>query len=103
MTAYSSLAKATALGTAGVHTQRFVMDRVKLDLKHCYGIKELKKELDSTKTRACAIYAANGVMKSSLAHTFQDAANSVDSEDRVFPARPTSRKIIDETARSLGT
>jgi hypothetical protein len=56
MTAYSSLAKATALGTAGVHTQRFVMDRVKLDLKHCYGIKELKKELDFTKTRACAIY-----------------------------------------------
>jgi hypothetical protein len=48
MTAYLSLAKATALGTAGVHTQRFLMDRVKLDLKHCYGIKELKKELDFT-------------------------------------------------------
>jgi hypothetical protein len=102
MTAYSSLAKATALGTAGVHTQRFVMDRVKLDLKHCFGIKKLKKELDFTKTRAYAIYAAKGVMKSSLANTFQDAANSVDSEVRVFPARPTSRKIIDETARSFG-
>ena len=95
MTAYLSLAKVTALGTAEVHTQSFVMDRVKLDLKHCYGIKELKKEFDLTKARACAIYAANGVMKSSLAHTFQDAANSVDSEDRVFPGRPTSRKIID--------
>lgn len=77
------------------------MDRVKIDLKHCYGIKELKKELDFTKTRAYAIYAANGVMKSSLARTFQDAANSVDSEDRIFPARQTSRRIIDEANKNI--
>jgi len=51
------------------------MDRVKIDLKNCYGIKGLRADLDFTKTPAYAIYAPNGVMKSSLAQTFKDAAN----------------------------
>ena len=76
--------------------QGFVMDRVVLDLKHCYGIKALEKELDFSNTPAYAIYAPNGVMKSSLAQTFQDAADSVDSKDRIFPARQTLRTITDE-------
>ena len=66
----------------------FVMDKVSIDLKHCYGIKALKRDLDFTKTRAYAIYAPNGVMKSSLAQTFADAAKGDDSHDRIFPGRP---------------
>lgn len=80
---------------------RFVMDRVKIDLKNCYGIKELKKELDFTQTRAYAIYAPNGVMKSSLARTFLDAANGKDSVDRIFPKRKSSRKITDENNKDV--
>jgi len=72
------------------------MDKVKVDLKNCYGIKKLEKTLDFTKTRAYAIYAPNGVMKSSLAKTFRDAADQTDSSDRIFPARKTSRKITDQ-------
>lgn len=53
-------------------------------------------QLDFSNTQAYAIYAPNGVMKSSLAQTFQDAANKVPSEDRLFPTRPTSRQITDE-------
>ncbi len=78
------------------------MDRVTVDLKHCYGIKALKKELNFSGTSAYAIYAPNGVMKSSLAQTFQDAANEVDSKDRIFPKRKTSRQITDEDGNEIG-
>jgi len=77
------------------------MDRVNVDLKHCYGIKALKKEFDFSNTQAYAIYAPNGVMKSSLAQSFQDAANETDSADRIFPKRKTSRKITDEGGNEI--
>src|SRR4051794_30577877 len=35
-------------------------------------------------------------MKSSLARTFQDAANKVASQDRIFPDRKAKRSITDE-------
>ena len=77
------------------------MDRVKLDLKNCYGIKNLQTELDFKKTRACAIYAPNGVMKSSLAKTFEDAAAGIPSTDRIFPTRATMRSITDEKGKEI--
>lgn len=77
------------------------MNQVKIDLTNCYGIKQLLAELDFTKTPAYAIYAPNGVMKSSLAQTFKDAASGKNSEDRIFPARKTSRKIMDESSREI--
>jgi ABC-type lipoprotein export system ATPase subunit len=77
-------------------SQEYVMDRVSVDLKHCYGIKGLKKDFEFAKVRAYAIYAPNGVMKSSLAQTFKDAAEGTESEDRIFPDRKTTRKIVDE-------
>ena len=45
---------------------------LKLDLENCYGIRKLKAEFDFAKSKAYAIYAPNGAMKSSLAKTFQD-------------------------------
>jgi len=45
---------------------------------------------------AVAIYAPNGAMKSSLASTFQDIADSKQSQDRIFPNRTTTRVIQDE-------
>ena len=77
------------------------MDRVKIDLANCYGIKRLEKTLDFANAHACAIYAPNGVMKSSLAQTFQDAADGVNSVDRVFQARPSTRKITDEAGKEI--
>jgi ABC-type molybdenum transport system ATPase subunit/photorepair protein PhrA len=75
------------------------MDRVKVDLENCYGIRTLHQEFDFRKNPAWAIYAPNGVMKSSLAETFFDASVPKNSQDRIFPNRPTSRSIKDE----LGT
>ena len=72
------------------------MNRVGVDLAHCYGIKKFTAEFDFSKHRAYAIYAPNGAMKSSLANTFEDVANGVKSTDRIFPTRASSRKITDE-------
>jgi adenylosuccinate synthase len=41
------------------------------------------------------------IMKSSLAQTFKDAANGDESEDRIFPARQTVRKITDEAGKDI--
>lgn len=78
------------------------MDNVKIDLKNCYGIKALQRDFNFTKTRAYALYAPNGVMKSSLARTFQDAAANKPSEDRIFRARKTERRIVDEKGDEIG-
>ena len=72
------------------------MKKVSIDLKNCYGIKNLKTVLDFTKAQAYAIYAPNGLMKSSLAQTFQDASDYTDSKDRIFPDRTTSRNFTDD-------
>ena len=77
------------------------MERVTLALTHCYGIKVLNTEFDFSNTEAYAIYAPNGVMKSSLAQTFQDASKGKASEDRIFPTRVTSRQITDENGNEI--
>src|SRR3569833_1460761 len=80
---------------------KYSMKRVKLDLKNCYGIKSLQREFDYSDTPAYALYAPNGVMKSSLAETFSDAAKGQDSRDRIFQDRETTRKITDESGASI--
>lgn len=77
------------------------MQRIRVDLQNCYGIKSLKAEFDFSKTRAVAIYAPNGAMKSSFAETFMDVATGETSKDRVFPKRTTKRKITDDKGAEL--
>ncbi|HMN12745.1 MAG TPA: hypothetical protein PKD55_10525 [Bellilinea sp.] len=77
------------------------MKTVTIDLENCYGIRKLQTTFDFSKTKACAIYAPNGSMKSSLAQTFQDIADGVASKDRIFPARASQRVIRDETGTDL--
>ncbi|MFB6418606.1 phage infection protein [Bradyrhizobium tunisiense] len=77
------------------------MKKLKVELQHCYGIKSLKEQFDFASANACAVYAPNGAMKSSLAKTFQDIADGKESGDRVFPERPTSRKVLDETGAAI--
>lgn len=77
------------------------MERVKVDLENCYGIKALHHEFDFSQQPAYAIYAPNGVMKSSLAETFNDAALEKPSVDRIFPNRPSLRSIKDENAAEI--
>lgn len=69
------------------------MEKLCVELEHCYGIKSLNYTFDFKKARAVAIYAPNGMMKSSFARTFQDAASNKASKDNIFPTRQTKRSI----------
>ncbi len=77
------------------------MKKINLELENCYGIKKLKIELDFSKYQAISIYAANGVMKSSLAQTFLDLSNNNPSQDRIFPKRKTVRNITCTVSENL--
>jgi hypothetical protein len=81
----------------------YVMDRVTVDLENCYGIKKLSHVFDFKKTRAYALYAPNGIMKSSLARTFHDVAEEAESSDRIFKSRKTRRSITDEAGNELSS
>jgi len=77
------------------------MNTLTIDLENCYGIKKLNTTLDFSSAKVVAIYAPNGSMKTSLAQTFHDIANGVDSKDRIFPARPSKRVVKDENSADL--
>ncbi|TMN16196.1 phage infection protein [Pseudoxanthomonas sp. X-1] len=72
------------------------MEQLSVDLENCYGIKKLQATFDFSETRAVAIYAPNGAMKSSLAETFKDIATNSMTIDRIFPERVTKREVTDE-------
>ncbi|MDY2564784.1 hypothetical protein SON66_16050 [Pseudomonas syringae] len=89
------------------------MDVLGIKLENCYGIQQLDASLafeGSPKRKgspeipfgsAFSIYAPNGFMKTSLARTFLDFQEGRESQDLVFPARPTSRSITSDPATSI--
>jgi hypothetical protein len=81
--------------------QSSLMKTLNVDLRHCYGIKALQHSFDFQKRKAYAIYAANGAMKSSFAQVFEDIAGAVESRDRLFAERKTSRSVTDESGNAL--
>ena len=72
------------------------MNKLQIKLENCYGIKKLEKEFDFSSSKTFAIYAPNGVMKTSFAKTFRDLSNGEDSKDLIFPDRNTIREIKKE-------
>ena len=79
------------------------LDQIRIKLRNCYGIKSLDHDFDfsAPKRTAYAIYAPNGVLKTSLAQTFADHARGVPSKDRIFPNRVTTRVIVDQTDKGI--
>lgn len=77
------------------------MKTVSINLRHCYGIKALQTTLDFSTRPAYAIYAPNGVMKSSLAETFQNLQDGKMPSDRVFTERETVCNVTDESGHPL--
>jgi len=69
------------------------MKKLNIDFTHCYGIKSLIHQFDFS-NRTFAIYAPNGVMKTSFARTFDDLATGSETKDLVFPDRVTVSSII---------
>lgn len=91
------------------------MDVLGIKLENCYGIQQLDASLNflgSPKLKgrpevppgsAFSIYAPNGFMKTSLARTFLDFQEGRDSQDLIFPARPTSRSITSDLATPIAS
>lgn len=79
------------------------LDKLRIELQNCYGIKSLDQHFDFSAPNGTvyAIYAPNGVLKTSLAQTFADHANRVPSEDRIFPSRVSKRVIVDQAGTEI--
>lgn len=83
------------------------MDVLGIKLENCYGIQQLDATLSFSGGSkipfgsAFSIYAPNGFMKTSLARTFLDFQEGRDSQDLIFPARPTSRSITSDLAAPI--
>jgi hypothetical protein len=69
-----------------------VTDKLKLHLRHCYGIGKLEAELDF-KHKGFAIYAPNGVMKTSFAKTMMDLSQQRSPKDLHFPDRQSTCEV----------
>jgi hypothetical protein len=63
-----------------------MVDKLSLNLENCYGIGKLKDELEF-KHKGYAIYAPNGVMKTSFAKTMMDLSKGNKPSDLAFPER----------------
>ena len=77
------------------------MKKLKVDLTNCHGIHRLDAEISFKDARTAAIYAPNGMMKTSFARTFSDLANGEDSSDHLFPDRVSERVITDQDGTPL--
>ena len=68
--------------------------------QNCYGLKSF--ELNNIRFDTCKaalIYAPNGVMKSSLAHVFDDISKGKATSDRIFSNEPTAYSITHYTSQ----
>ena len=77
------------------------MKKLKISLENCYGIKEFDEELNFLEKQVVAIYASNGIMKTSFAKTFKNLSEGENSEDKIFTENKTKREIKDEYGKDL--
>ena len=71
------------------------MQNMSISFEYCYGIKKLEQEFVFS-NRTFAIYAPNGVMKTSFAKTFKDYSKGNKTTDLAFPDRDTVRVILSD-------
>ncbi len=58
------------------------MQKLSISLKNCYGIHSLTEEFDFKARKSYAIYAPNGMMKTSFANTFARLSDREDPEEK---------------------
>lgn len=59
------------LGKQSANFNNIKMEKLKVYLENCYGIKKLEyNDFDFTKNCACIIYVPNGTMQTSFAKNF---------------------------------
>ena len=74
---------------------------IKVNFENCYGIKKLSYDFTFSDCRVIAIYAPNGIMKTSFAKAFQDLSLQIESKDRVFTDVQTKREIFDALGQEI--
>ncbi|MBN8649262.1 MAG: hypothetical protein J0L55_15010, partial [Caulobacterales bacterium] len=77
------------------------MKKLNIELEYCYGIKQIKHQFDFSDSNSFAIYAPNGVMKSSFAKTLDDFSKGKDTKDKIFPKRISKRGLNDEQGNEI--
>lgn len=77
------------------------MKKLDIDLVNCHGIHRLQTSISFESGNASAIYAPNGMMKTSFARTFSDLSSGQESTDHLFPDRASSRSITDENGTDV--
>lgn len=77
------------------------MKKLKIEIENCYGIKKLNFDFNFTARKVHAIYAANGVMKSSFAKTFYDISTGNIPKDEIYIKRIPKYKFHDETNNDI--
>lgn len=79
------------------------MNFLALTLANCYGIKSFTHTFDFTAKPVYAIYAPNGVMKTSFAKTMMDFSKGRDSKDEIYPERTTVRRVQDAVGNDISS
>lgn len=69
-----------------------MVDTLKINLEYCYGIGKLEAELKFSH-KGYAIYAPNGVMKTSFSKTMHDLSRGQTPKDLAFPDRTSKYEI----------
>lgn len=76
-------------------------NKLQIDFQNCYGIPQLKHTFDFSNTKNFAIYAPNGMMKTSFAKTFKDHITNRSTQDQIFPDRESHRIILDQNNKEI--
>ena len=78
------------------------MDKIKVEIRNCYGINHLETEFDFMDGKSTQIiYAPNGVMKTSLANVFDDYSKGLESKDLIFPKKESLSAITNSVGEAI--
>ncbi len=69
------------------------MEKLTVNLEHCFGIKKMEKEFNFDKNRTILLYAPNGTMKTSFAKTLQ---NMSQVKDLLHPNEQSNVRILSD-------
>ena len=65
-----------------------------VNFEYCHGIKKLECDFEfNDNVHVIAVYASNGIMKSSFAKTFKDLQENTDTTDKIYPDANSIREI----------
>ncbi len=79
------------------------MNKLKIELQHCYGIKKLNHEFDFSNFKTTIIYAGNGIMKTSFAKTFNNLAAKKKPCDQLDDSLIPIYNVLDESGVQINS